>query len=58
MIKLLKLSESYGMEIHADVSLNTLNHLGISKLEDLWPLGIKGIRLDEGFDQEAGYIFI
>lgn len=53
MIKLLKLSESYGMEIHADVSLNTLNHLGISKLEDLWPLGIKGIRLDDGFDQEA-----
>ena len=53
MISLLKLSEDYGMEIHADVSLNTLDHLGISKFTDLWPLGIKGIRLDEGFDKET-----
>ncbi|MED3987613.1 MupG family TIM beta-alpha barrel fold protein [Peribacillus simplex] len=52
MITLLKLSEAYGMEIHADVSLNTLDHLGISKFTDLWPLGIKGIRLDDGFDNE------
>ncbi|MFE4813045.1 MupG family TIM beta-alpha barrel fold protein [Peribacillus simplex] len=53
MITLLKLSEVYGMEIHADVSLNTLDHLGISKFTDLWPLGIKGIRLDDGFDKET-----
>ncbi|MFF2455698.1 MupG family TIM beta-alpha barrel fold protein [Peribacillus simplex] len=53
MITLLKLSEDYGMEIHADVSLNTLDHLGISKFTDLWPLGIKGIRLDDGFDKET-----
>lgn len=53
MISLLKLSEDYGMEIHADVSLNTLDHLGISKFTDLWPLGIKGIRLDDGFDKET-----
>ncbi|CAH0163750.1 hypothetical protein SRABI96_01021 [Peribacillus sp. Bi96] len=53
MIELLKLSESYGMEIHADVSLNTLDHLGICKLTDLLPLGVKGIRLDDGFDQET-----
>jgi hypothetical protein len=53
MITLLKLSEAYGMEIHADVSLNTLDHLGISKFTDLWPLGIKGIRLDDGFDKET-----
>ncbi|MGZ9817351.1 MupG family TIM beta-alpha barrel fold protein [Peribacillus simplex] len=52
MITLLKLSEAYGMEIHADVSLNTLDHLGISNFTDLWPLGIKGIRLDDGFDKE------
>ncbi|MGG0413889.1 MupG family TIM beta-alpha barrel fold protein [Peribacillus simplex] len=53
MIRLLKLSEAYGMEIHADVSLNTLDHLGISEVTDLWPLGIKGIRLDDGFDKET-----
>ncbi|PEZ80564.1 MupG family TIM beta-alpha barrel fold protein [Bacillus sp. AFS017274] len=53
MITLLKLSDAYGMEIHADVSLNTLDHLGISKFTDLWPLGIKGIRLDDGFDKET-----
>ncbi|MBT2664040.1 DUF871 domain-containing protein [Bacillus sp. ISL-4] len=53
MITLLKLSEAYGLEIHADVSLNTLDHLGISKFTDLWPLGIKGIRLDDGFDKET-----
>ncbi|SIR98297.1 hypothetical protein SAMN05878482_10884 [Peribacillus simplex] len=52
MITLLKLSEVYGMEIHADVSLKTLDHLGISKFTDLWPLGIKGIRLDDGFNKE------
>jgi hypothetical protein len=53
MIRLLKLAEDYGMEIHADVSLNTLDHLGINKFTDLWPLGIKGIRLDDGFDKET-----
>ncbi|WHY99865.1 MupG family TIM beta-alpha barrel fold protein [Peribacillus simplex] len=53
MITLLKLSEAHGMEIHADVSLNTLDHLGISKFTDLCPLGIKGIRLDDGFDKET-----
>ncbi|MFJ7307866.1 MupG family TIM beta-alpha barrel fold protein [Peribacillus frigoritolerans] len=52
MIRLLKLAEDYGMEIHVDVSLNTLDHLGINKFTDLWPLGIKGIRLDDGFDKE------
>ncbi|WHY59028.1 MupG family TIM beta-alpha barrel fold protein [Peribacillus simplex] len=53
MITLLKLSEAYGLEIHADVSLKTLDHLGISKFTDLWPLGIKGIRLDDGFNKET-----
>ncbi|MGE7903015.1 MupG family TIM beta-alpha barrel fold protein [Peribacillus sp. NPDC094092] len=52
MIKLFKLSDAYGMEIHADVSLNTLDHLGISEFTDLRSLGIKGIRLDDGFDKE------
>lgn len=52
MIRLLKLAEDYGMEIHADVSLNTLDHLGVNKFTDLWLLGIKGIRLDDGFDKE------
>ncbi|MBT2616020.1 MULTISPECIES: MupG family TIM beta-alpha barrel fold protein [unclassified Bacillus (in: firmicutes)] len=52
MIRLLKLAEDYGMEIHADVSLNTLDHLGINKFTDLRPLGIKGIRLDDGFGKE------
>jgi hypothetical protein len=52
MISLLKLAEDYGMEIHADVSLNTLDHLGINKFTDLRPLGIKGIRLDDGFGKE------
>ncbi|MGM0887924.1 MAG: MupG family TIM beta-alpha barrel fold protein [Bacillota bacterium] len=52
IIRLLKLAEDYGMEIHADVSLNMLDHLGINKFTDLWPLGIKGIRLDDGFDKE------
>ncbi|MFA1710388.1 MupG family TIM beta-alpha barrel fold protein [Peribacillus frigoritolerans] len=53
MIRLLKLAEDYGMEIHADVSLNTLDHLGIGKFTELWPLGIKGIRLDDGFDKKT-----
>ncbi|MFD4929185.1 MupG family TIM beta-alpha barrel fold protein [Peribacillus butanolivorans] len=53
MVELLKLVESYEMEIHADVSLNTLNHLGISNFEDLSSLGVKGIRLDDGFDYET-----
>ncbi|MDM5453867.1 MupG family TIM beta-alpha barrel fold protein [Peribacillus simplex] len=53
LIRLLKLSESYGMEIHADVTLNTLDHLGIGRFTDLRQLGIKGIRLDDGFDRET-----
>jgi hypothetical protein len=53
IIELLKFAESYEMEIHADVSLNTLKHLGISRFEDLSSLGVKGIRLDDGFDHET-----
>ncbi|MCK1993626.1 DUF871 domain-containing protein [Peribacillus muralis] len=53
MSELLKLAQTYEMDIHADVSLNTLNHLGIDEFTDLAPLGVKGIRLDDGFDQET-----
>ncbi|MFY0759546.1 MupG family TIM beta-alpha barrel fold protein [Metabacillus dongyingensis] len=53
MSELLKLAESHNMEIHADVSLKTLDHLGISRFEDLSSYGIKGIRLDDGFNYET-----
>ncbi|UAL53802.1 MULTISPECIES: MupG family TIM beta-alpha barrel fold protein [Metabacillus] len=53
MSELLKLAESHNMEIHADVSLKTLDHLEISRFEDLSSYGIKGIRLDDGFNYET-----
>jgi hypothetical protein len=53
MSELLKLAQSHDIEIHADVSLKTLDHLGISRFEDLSSYGIKGIRLDDGFNYET-----
>ncbi|WP_191565849.1 MupG family TIM beta-alpha barrel fold protein [Metabacillus idriensis] len=53
MSALLKLANRHDIEIYADVSLNTLNHLGINRFEDLSSFGIKGIRLDDGFDYET-----
>ncbi|MCM3594798.1 MupG family TIM beta-alpha barrel fold protein [Metabacillus idriensis] len=53
MTELLKLAHSHDIEIHADVSLKTLDHLGISRFEDLTSFGVKGIRLDDGFDYET-----
>ncbi|WP_285766847.1 MupG family TIM beta-alpha barrel fold protein [Peribacillus sp. SI8-4] len=53
MHELLTLAQSFGVEIHADVSLKTLDHLGIADFTDLVPLGVKGIRLDDGFDVQT-----
>lgn len=53
MSVLLKLANRHNIEIHADVSLKTLDHLAINNFEDLSAFGIKGIRLDDGFDYET-----
>jgi hypothetical protein len=53
MSELLKLANRHDIELHADVSLKTLDHLGINRFEDLSSFGIKGIRLDDGFDYET-----
>ncbi|WP_340373507.1 MupG family TIM beta-alpha barrel fold protein [Peribacillus sp. FSL E2-0218] len=53
MCELLKLAQTLGVDIHADVSLKTLDHLGIAEFTDLAPLGVKGIRLDDGFDMDT-----
>ncbi|MGE7878188.1 MupG family TIM beta-alpha barrel fold protein [Peribacillus muralis] len=53
MSELFKFAQTYGVEVHADVSIKTLEYLGISGFLDLASLGVKGIRLDDGFDMTA-----
>ncbi|WP_226527470.1 MupG family TIM beta-alpha barrel fold protein [Metabacillus niabensis] len=48
--KLLKVARDHGMEVFADVSMNTPKHLGIQSLHDLSTLGVIGVRLDDYFD--------
>ncbi|MGP1907033.1 MupG family TIM beta-alpha barrel fold protein [Metabacillus sp. JX24] len=51
--ELLELAEKHDIEIHADVSPSTLKHLDIHKFEELSAFGVRGIRLDDGFDEAA-----
>lgn len=51
--ELLELAEKHDIEIQADVSPSTLKHLDIHKFEELSAFGVRGIRLDDGFDEAA-----
>lgn len=51
--KLLETAKHHGVNVYADVSLKTPEHLGIQTLEDLTSLGVAGIRLDDFFDYDT-----
>lgn len=48
--KLLHLAKEHGIDVYADVSLKTPDHLGIDSLYHLKELGVTGLRLDDFFD--------
>lgn len=48
--KLLNISKNLGIKVFADVSLHTMKHLGISRLQELAALGVYGIRLDDDLE--------
>ncbi|MGC4378859.1 MupG family TIM beta-alpha barrel fold protein [Fictibacillus sp. Mic-4] len=50
---LLCVAKELGMEVYADISARTPEHLGIDCFEDLTDLGVVGIRLDDFFDQQT-----
>lgn len=50
--KLLQTAKEYGIEVYADVSLRTPEHLGLESLFDLKALGVIGLRLDDFFENE------
>ncbi|PAD27501.1 hypothetical protein CHH62_00115 [Niallia circulans] len=49
---LMTLAAEAGIEVFADVSLKTPSHLGLNSLMELKKLGVIGLRLDDGFDNE------
>jgi len=49
---LLHLAKEHGIDVYADVSYKTPEHLGLTSLFDLKSLGVSGLRLDDFFDQE------
>lgn len=49
---LLHIAKELGIEVFADVSCKTPEHLGLESLEELKSLGVTGIRLDDFFDKE------
>ncbi|TYR81259.1 DUF871 domain-containing protein [Priestia megaterium] len=51
--QLLKTAKENGIQVYADVSMNTPKHLGIESLEELISLGVAGIRLDDAFDGDT-----
>jgi hypothetical protein len=50
---LLETANKFGIEVYADVSARTPDHLGLSQLQDLKSLSVVGIRLDDFFDHET-----
>ena len=51
--RLLKVAKENDVEVYADVSLHTPEHLGIPSLYELKALGVVGIRLDDYFDTDV-----
>ncbi|MCM3569807.1 MupG family TIM beta-alpha barrel fold protein [Neobacillus mesonae] len=49
---LLQAAKEAGIEVYADVSRRTPDHLGIENLFYLKKLGVMGLRLDDGFDED------
>ncbi|MFJ5759150.1 MupG family TIM beta-alpha barrel fold protein [Neobacillus sp. NPDC093182] len=49
---LLQCAKEAGIEVYADVSLKTPNHLGLDSLFALKSLGVSGLRLDDFFENE------
>ncbi|MBH8607631.1 MupG family TIM beta-alpha barrel fold protein [Thermoactinomyces sp. CICC 10521] len=50
---LLQTAKEMGIDVYADVSRSTPQHLGIGRLEELSELGVTGLRLDDYFDHET-----
>lgn len=51
--KLLQTAKECGVEVYADVSLQTPAHLGLDSLFELKALGVIGLRLDDFFENET-----
>ncbi|WP_312469695.1 MupG family TIM beta-alpha barrel fold protein [Neobacillus sp.] len=51
--KLLQTAKEAGIEVYADVSLRTPEHLGLASLVELKSLGVMGLRLDDFFDHDT-----
>lgn len=51
--QLLQTAKEYGVEVYADVSARTPSHLGLESLSELKTLGVKGLRLDDFFENET-----
>ncbi|KOO42952.1 MupG family TIM beta-alpha barrel fold protein [Priestia koreensis] len=51
--ELLSLACELGINVYADTSQSTPSKLGLESFQDLLKLGVKGIRLDDGFDHET-----
>lgn len=49
---LLQLAKEHGIDVYADVSYKTPEHLGLRSLFDLKSLGVSGLRLDDFFKNE------
>ena len=50
---LLQTAKEAGIEVYADVSLRTPEHLGLASLVELKSLGVMGLRLDDFFEHET-----
>jgi hypothetical protein len=48
--ELLRIAKNNGIEVFADVSEKTPEHLGLKSLQDLETLGVAGLRLDDFFN--------
>lgn len=50
---LLQTAKDFEMEVYADVSKRTPEHLGLNSLHELKSLGVEGLRLDDFFDHKT-----
>ncbi|MFT8322822.1 MAG: MupG family TIM beta-alpha barrel fold protein [Bacillus sp. (in: firmicutes)] len=50
---LLQIAKKHGIDVYADVSYYTPQHLGLSSLYELQSLGVVGLRLDDFFEKET-----
>lgn len=51
--ELLHVAKECGINVYADVSYQTPDHMGLQQLQDLKELGVTGLRLDDFFEQDT-----